>query len=563
MAREQDRPILLSIGYAACHWCHVMAHESFEDENTARMMNENFVNIKLDREERPDIDHIYQVAHQLMTRRSGGWPLTVFMDPKQVPFFIGTYFPLQEGRGMSSFLQVLMAMSDIWANRRKDIDRQGQSVCQALEGMEQGGVGAGKTLDSDLVARGLERIRRNIDPIKGGFQSAPKFAHPTAMEFCLSQAISEKNDKLLKEITNTLTIMGRSGLFDHVGGGFFRYCVDEDWQIPHFEKMLYDNGLLLNLYALAYEATGDTHYREWIEMTAAWAIREMQSPDGGFFSSLDADSEGREGSFYVWNADEIKSVLNSEEFELASALFRLDLEPNFEGRRHLTVTGKEPVMGMDAFCSDKARSVRNKLLQARAKRTRPGCDDKVLTAWNALMVKGLHRAGRVLGDPELEKNALYSLGFIRERMWDGSRLLAVHRNGTSYQNGYVNDYAYLLDALLEVRKGKTPPDYLDGMAVDVAKALITDFEDRERGGFFFTSHEHEKLLIRFRTAMDDVMPSGNSVAAAALASIGAEMQEQSFTKAASDCLDSFAGNMEDYPQGMAGMLMALSKRDTA
>ena len=335
LARSEDKPILLSIGYAACHWCHVMAHESFEDEQVANVMNDSFVNIKVDREERPDIDYIYQISHQLMSGRSGGWPLTVFMTPEQIPFFVGTYFPPSAGRGMPSFRQVLVAMSEVWKTRREDILKQNQSVLGALQSIDAKNSGT-TPLDKELVSDGAAHIATEIDPVKGGFKGAPKFANPTALEFLLSHSSSEKPGNPLKNIVNTLDIMGNSGLFDHIGGGFYRYCVDEDWAVPHFEKMLYDNGLMLSLYSRAFELTGQKRYREWIELTAEWAMREMQDPEGNFYSSLDADSEGEEGRFYVWEKGEIAQVLDSDELRIANELFGLSEEPNFEGRYHLS-----------------------------------------------------------------------------------------------------------------------------------------------------------------------------------------------------------------------------------
>ncbi len=561
LAAAQDRPILLSIGYAACHWCHVMAHESFEDEETARLMNEHFVNIKLDREERPDIDQIYQVAHQLMQRRGGGWPLTVFMTPEQVPFFIGTYFPSESRPGMMDFRQILAAMAETWRTRRDDVRLQNSNLLEAMRGLQNQDAG-GAPLDERLVLGGLRDTVGSLDPVKGGFRGAPKFPHPVALEFCVSRAISRGEHSLPDAVGKTLKAIARGGLCDHVGGGFFRYCVDEDWEVPHFEKMLYDNGQLLSLFALAYEGTGEGEYLAAATHTAEWILSEMRDPSGRLYCSLDADSEGEEGKFYAWDPDEIRATLDDREFEIARAVYGLDRAPNFEGRHHLSFRLRDPGSGADGIGPEEIRAalpgIRRKLLERRGSRPRPGCDDKTLVSWTALAAKGLLRAGRVAGHESWAQGGLRALEFIGREMWDGRMLRAAHRDGQSYLDGYLDDHAFVLDALLEAEAGPGLPDSLKGMPQGVATALVDLFEDRERGGFHFTGKDHEQLLVRLRSSMDDVMPSGNAVAASALWRLGTATGDARLTKASQDCLAAFSRNMAEYPQSSSAMLMALA-----
>ncbi|MEN8259184.1 MAG: thioredoxin domain-containing protein, partial [Pseudomonadota bacterium] len=406
-ARREDKPILLSIGYSACHWCHVMAHESFEDPDTAKVMNDLFVNIKVDREERPDIDKIYQLSHQLMTRRPGGWPLNMFLTPAEhIPFFGGTYFPKQASYNMPAFVDVLRNAADYYAHRKSDLAQHSAGFSDTLKTI------SAPPMPQPADAVPLSEARREIesvfDPEHGGFGPAPKFPHTTTIEFLLRRwAASEaKDEKALHMASKSLEMMARGGIYDQLGGGFCRYSVDDRWLIPHFEKMLYDNGLLLSLYANAWLATANPLFEKTALETAGWVMREMQSREGGYYSSLDADSEGEEGKFYVWSAEKVKSLLNRDEYAVVSTCHGLDKSPNFEGRWHLyaTKTPEEAAValgtGIEAAKQHLAGGLK-KLFLAREQRVHPGRDEKILTSWNALMIKGMAVAGRVFGREEL------------------------------------------------------------------------------------------------------------------------------------------------------------------
>ena len=398
-ARREDRPILLSIGYSACHWCHVMERESFEDAATAACMNEHFVCIKVDREERPDLDRIYQTAHQLLTRRAGGWPLTVFLTPDALlPFFAGTYFPDQPRHGMPAFVDVLNSVARFFRTQREQIDAHGRALEDAFAGIERGLSGA-VTLDAEVIAAAENQLLAQFDPRHGGFGPAPKFPHPAQLDFCLRRAAVTRTPRLRHAVLYTLERMACGGIFDHLGGGFCRYAVDERWEIPHFEKMLYDNGQLLVSYADAYSASAEPLFRDVAAQTGEWVMREMQSAEGGYYSSLDADSQGEEGRFYAWSRDEVRGLLSDAEYAAASTHWGLDAAANFEGRWHLRIAAPvtevaralgEPVAATRALLA----GARRRLFEQRAQRVRPGLDDKILTSWNGLMIKGMARAGR-------------------------------------------------------------------------------------------------------------------------------------------------------------------------
>ncbi|HET7675222.1 MAG TPA: thioredoxin domain-containing protein, partial [Gammaproteobacteria bacterium] len=396
-ARAEDKPILVSIGYSACHWCHVMAHESFEDAETADLMNALFVNVKVDREERPDLDRVYQTAHQLLSRRAGGWPLTVFLAPDDLtPFFAGTYFPREPRHGLPDFKTVLTRIDEYYRTHRADIRGQAAALAEALASMHPPAA-AGEP-DEEVLEKALQALAEQYDRRHGGFGGAPKFPRPSALQFLL-----ETDDDAAREhAIFTLARMADGGLFDQIGGGFCRYSVDAAWQIPHFEKMLYDNGALLGLYAQAYRLTGNERFAEVARLTADWVIEAMQSEEGGYFSSYDADSEGEEGKYYLWDAGQLRTLLTPDEYALAEARFGLDGTPNFEGRWHLNVHKSLAELAKDfeeppQTVAEKLESIRTKLLKARAQRVPPARDDKILTAWNGLMIRGMAQAGALLG----------------------------------------------------------------------------------------------------------------------------------------------------------------------
>ncbi|MDH3319588.1 MAG: thioredoxin domain-containing protein, partial [Betaproteobacteria bacterium] len=405
-ARAADRPILLSVGYSACHWCHVMAHESFEDPEVAAVMNRHFVNIKVDREERPDLDQIYQTAHQMLAQRGGGWPLTMFLTPEGMPFWGGTYFPKTPRYGSPGFVEILERIAEVWREQRAAIGEQGEQLTLAFARLQPPAAAGNAALDGEPLRAALEVLRSSFDARDGGFGGAPKFPHATDLELCLRRGETAMVD-------TTLRRMCEGGLFDQLGGGFCRYSVDAQWAIPHFEKMLYDNGPLLALLADAWLVSGDDLYARCADATAGWIQREMQSPEGGYYASLDADSEHEEGKYYVWDAAEVRALLTTEEWGALAPHFGLDGAPNFEGRHwHLRIARPLREGGEALLASAKA-----KLSAAREKRARPGRDEKVLASWNALAIHGMAHAGRVLGRPEWVASARRALQFLRSRMW--------------------------------------------------------------------------------------------------------------------------------------------------
>jgi uncharacterized protein YyaL (SSP411 family) len=573
LAREQDKPILLSIGYSACHWCHVMAHESFEDPATAEVMNLLFVNIKVDREERPDLDKIYQTAHQLLARRPGGWPLTVFLTPEdQTPFFAGTYFPREPRHGLPAFTGLLRSIEQAYREQGGEIRQQNDSLMQALASLEP------RAADSVPDTAPLEGARRQLagsfDAEHGGFGQAPKFPHPGNLELLLrhwSATVADAEDddggegdiKALHMARFTLERMVRGGMNDQLGGGFCRYSVDDLWMIPHFEKMLYDNGPLLALCCDAFNATGEPVFRDAAAATADWAMREMQSPEGGFYSSLDADSEGEEGRFYVWDRAEVESLLEPAEWALFAPVFGLDRPPNFEGRWHLHQYRTPEAVAADAGLNpDEATtllaSARAKLIAARAQRVHPGRDEKVLTSWNALMIKGMARAARTLGRLDLLDSAERALAFIRDHLWRDGRLLATCKDGRAHLDAYLDDYALLLDALLELLQVRWRRADLD-WAVALADLLLAHFLDPDQGGFHFTADDHEALISRPKPLGDESMPSGNGVAAHALQRLGHLLGEHRYLDAAAATLRFAAEPMRRVPYAHATLLMALDE----
>jgi uncharacterized protein YyaL (SSP411 family) len=545
-ARTENQPILLSIGYSACHWCHVMAHESFEDAATAAVMNRLFVNIKVDREERPDLDQIYQSAHQMLTGRAGGWPLTLFLTPEGTPFYGGTYFPKESRYGLPGFVELCERIGEIWNTRRHDIDKQNREL---LAVMNRRPPVQAIELDDQPIDHLRSILLGSFDRQLGGFGGAPKFPHPTDLAFLLHRAgDTDAQDAALF----TLRRMAEGGIHDQLGGGFCRYSVDERWEIPHFEKMLYDNGPLLGLYADAYALTGEAYFKQVAEGIVGWLLREMTSPEGAFYSSLDADSEHEEGKFYVWDRAQVALLLTPQESALAGRHWGLDQPPNFEGRHwHLKVAA--PLAEGDTALLASARA---KLFAAREKRIRPGCDDKILTSWNALMIEGLAHAARMLRRTDWLAAAQWALDFLHERHWRAGRLLATSRAGRAHLPAYLDDHAFLLGALVELLQAGYRAEDL-AFARQLADALLEHFEDRERGGFFFTAHDHERLIQRPKSAHDNAMPSGNGVAALALLRLGHLLGEVRYLDAARRTLDCFMPQMRHHAGGCATLVAAL------
>jgi uncharacterized protein YyaL (SSP411 family) len=546
-ARREDKPILLSVGYSACHWCHVMAHESFEDPAVAAVMNRLFVNVKVDREERPDLDQIYQTAHQMLAQRPGGWPLTMFLSPDGTPFFGGTYFPKAARFGLPGFPDLCERIAAIWRDKQADIASQNSEVQKALARTLPRRAPRRPELSDDVVRAVLDSLRASFDARFGGFGAAPKFPHPTDLELCLRKGETDIAHTTLKR-------MCEGGIYDQLGGGFSRYSVDAQWMIPHFEKMLYDNGPLLSLLADAWLVRGDPLYARCAAETAGWIMREMQSPEGGYYSSLDADSEHEEGKFYVWSREEAQAALTGEEYAVVSSHFGLDQPPNFENRHwHLHVArlvepGKEGIL-------EKAKQ---KLFTARGKRVRPGRDEKVLASWNALAIRAMAHAGRVFSRESWVSSARRALEFIRNRMWRDGRLLATYKDGHAHLAAYLDDYAYLMAALIELLQCEFLPRDLE-FAEQLAEVLLAQFEDREGGGFFFTARDHELLIHRPKPGYDNATPSGNAVAAWALGRLAALTGEERYAAAAERTLELFYPMMRDSPAGYGAMTIALDE----
>ena len=569
LAKESGKPILLSIGYSACHWCHVMAHESFEDEATAALMNKLFVNIKVDREERPDLDMIYQKAHQLLTQRPGGWPLTMFIDPEeQRPFFGGTYFPDKARYNMPAFTDLITRVAAYFNDEKEEIRSQGQQLVGVFTRLDPDPPFGRDKLTAAPLQSAQQQIAQNFDREYGGTGDAPKFPHPSTLDRVLrhwrdSAHGDEPDIDALFMVTLSLTRMAEGGLYDQLGGGFCRYSVDRFWQIPHFEKMLYDNGPLLALYAQTYLATGEDLFARTARDTADWIVADMQSPEGGFYSSRDADSAGGEGLFYVWTPDEVQSLLTAEQYAIFAPYFGLNVAANFEGKWHLSV--RESVKTL-ADASGKTETelvktidaARATLLTARAQRIAPDRDEKQLTSWNALAIRGLAIAGRALEQPDHIKAAQKAADFIFENLLQDGRLLASHKNGRSKFAAYLDDHAFLLDALLELLQAQWNSRYME-FAITLADLLLEHFYDGEAGGFYFTADDHETLMHRLKPLADEAMPSGNGIAAFALQRLGFILGETRYLDAAEKTLRFACRAMDEYPHGHVSLITALEE----
>ncbi|MFZ2541992.1 MAG: thioredoxin domain-containing protein [Gallionella sp.] len=543
-AREQDKPILLSIGYSACHWCHVMAHESFEDADVATVMNRHFINIKVDREERPDLDQVYQSAHHMLTQRNGGWPLTMFLSPNGTPFFGGTYFPKQARYNLPAFPDLLVRVAQVYAESRAELATQGEHLIAALAQMLPKPSHSEVSLNDQPLELAVRQHKKNYDSVHGGFGGAPKFLHPAKLDLLLRRAQVTDDQQARRIVLHTLQQMAHGGLYDQLGGGFCRYSVDDVWDIPHFEKMLYDNGLLLGLYCDAWQSGNDPLLAHVVEQTAAWVLREMQSPEGGYYSSLDADSEHEEGKFYVWQRDEIRQLLNDDEYALIEPYYGLNRPTNFEHHAwnlRVCTPLAEIALRMDISPEQADAllgSARTKLYAVREQRIRPGRDEKILAAWNGLMITGMARAARVFDRPDRLDSAQRAMDFVRSTLWRDGRLLATYKDGKAHLNAYLDDHAFLLNALLELMQTEFRSADL-AFAVQLADTLLARFEDQPNGGFFFTSHDHEVLIQRNKIGQDNATPSGNGIAAHALLRLAALTGKTTYAEAAERSLKLF------------------------
>jgi uncharacterized protein YyaL (SSP411 family) len=559
-AREEDRPILLSVGYSACHWCHVMERESFEDDETARMMNEHFVNIKVDREERPDIDSIYMAAVQAITRH-GGWPMTVFLTPDGSPFYGGTYFPPVPSRNMPSFQQLLLSIADAYENRRVEVLQSAGSIRDFLRASTSAAMPEAEAAGTELLDRAAASLLPQLDRRFGGFGAAPKFPQAMNLEVLLRHHHRTGDRSALDGVELSLRSMANGGIYDHLGGGFARYSVDAYWLVPHFEKMLYDNALLSRLYLETYQATKDAFYLRIAEETLDYVLREMTSEEGGFYSAEDADSEGEEGKFYVWTPEELESVLDLEEAGLAARYWDVTERGNFEGKSILHVPRPPEAVAEEFGLSsgelgERITRIRSKLFAAREGRIRPGRDEKILAAWNGLMLRSFALAARVTGREDYREAAVRNATFIVEKMKEDGRIHRSYKDGRARFNGYLEDYAMVADGLVAVYEATFETRWL--VEADALMGAVSElFWDEESRAYYDTPADHEELLTRPRDVYDNAAPSGTSVATEVLLRLSLFLDRSDYRQRAEDILGELAGGMEKVPGAFGRLLCAL------
>jgi uncharacterized protein YyaL (SSP411 family) len=560
-ARQEDKPILLSIGYSACHWCHVMEKECFENEQIAQLMNERFISIKVDREERPDLDEIYMNAAQLMTG-GGGWPLNVFLTPALLPFHAGTYFPPEDRGGMPGFPKILAVVADYYKNRKDEVLKINAQIQETL--LQITSIHSCKEiLEQKPLAKAVEVLEGQFDPYHGGFGGAPKFPSSLSLSFLLRYWRMSGAKKALEMVETTLEKMASGGMFDHLGGGFHRYSVDERWLIPHFEKMLYDNALLCRTYVEAFQATGKERYRRVAEDILDYVLREMKSPEGGFYSAEDADSEGEEGKFYVWTRDQVKKVLGKELGIPFCAYYGVGQQGNFEGESSTLniASSLEKVAGLYGMTVQALEKMleegRKTLFKEREKRVRPHRDEKILTSWNALMISGLTDGFRIAGEDRYLGGAKKAARFILEKMVKDGCLMRVFNKGQARVKGYSEDYSFFIQALIDLYEATFDSLWLK-RAVELNQEMIRQFWDEDQGGFFFTGKENEALIARSKNPYDNVTPSSNSVAVFNLIRLGSLTGDETLKHRAEQVLQLFYGLLTEQPSGFTHMLSGLS-----
>ena len=560
-ARAENRPIMLSIGYSACHWCHVMEHESFENPQIAGVMNEHFINIKVDREERPDLDDIYMNAVTTMTG-SGGWPMTVFLTPELKPFYGGTYFPPDDRHGRPGFPRILMAVSQFYKDRRADAEEQGNKLQERLAEFAQF-TSTVDTINTPLLDEAQDEIEGNFDRVNGGFGTQPKFPGSMSLAFCLREHVRTGKQTLLDVVTTSLRKMGHGGIYDQLGGGFHRYSVDAEWLIPHFEKMLYDNALLMRTYIEAYQFNKNPMFHRIIEETAQYIIREMLQPGGGFYATQDADSEDEEGKFFAWSPEEIHEVLGEEDGKLFCRYYGVDEGGNFEhGKSVLHVNvAIDPLAAHLNVDSNHFRKVltegRGKLFALREQRVKPDRDDKILTDWNALMIGSMAQAYMVLGNRAYLRAAEGSMRFILDTLCKDGRLLHVYKDGIAKLNGYLDDYAFTIGALIDLYEATFEPSWLE-TALSLNDTMNDQFWDDKDGAYFFTSADHEQLIVRSKNPYDNAVPSGNSVAVHNLLRLSAYTGRSDLRDKAERTLIVFHDMIKASPGGFGQLLCGLA-----
>ena len=561
LAKKENKPILLSIGYSACHWCHVMERESFENQAIADLMNRYFVNIKVDREERPDLDEIYMQATTAMNQGHGGWPMTVFLTPDQEPIFAGTYFPPTDRYGRPGFGSILTNIGEGWKKDQSNIAQQASRFTarlrNALQPASPLAVGAAEIEDA------VKQYARDFDARYGGFGRAPKFPPATGLSFLLRQYHWSREKKILAMVTKTLDGMAEGGLYDHIGGGFARYSTDDEWLAPHFEKMLYDNALLARTYVEAFQVTGENRYRQVATETLDYILREMTAPEGGFYSATDADSEGVEGKFFVWTPEQIREILtNEQDATRFCAYYDITDEGNWEHTNIPRTKKSLETVAEELGCSpedlrETIMRAKPTVYQARLKRVPPGLDDKIITAWNGMMIGTMAEAGRVFNHQPYLDGAIRAADFLLTTLSrPESRLWRTYRAGHAHLNACLEDYAYAAEAMIDVYEATGHERYLHE-GVSLAERLLEDFEDRDHGGFFTTAADHEALIIRGREGADGATPSGNAVAASALARLSFHGDREDFRKAATNAIRAYGQQIGQVPRGFPKSLMVV------
>jgi len=558
-AQSENKPVLLSIGYSACHWCHVMEHESFENEKIAALMNDLFVSIKVDREERPDLDEIYMNAVQMLTGR-GGWPMTIFLTPEGKPFYGGTYFPPEDRQGMPGFPRVLTGVAQAYREKPQDVEKSVEQILSALKRMSESH-DSKAAFSPDAIAESAEQISRAYDSDHGGLGHAPKFPHAGVYELFLRHYHQSKNLRFLEIVTHTLTKMAQGGIYDHLGGGFHRYSVDERWLVPHFEKMLYDNAQLLRIYAQLYCITGNELFKNVTEETADYLLREMLHSEGGFYSTQDADSEGEEGKFFIWSPQEINAILGEEAGEIFARIYDVSDFGNFEGKNIL-----HPILSLEQASKLFRKDVREiaalvadskeKLFHEREKRIKPFRDEKIITSWNGLVLSGLAEAINISPKRAYVESANRTVQFIFSKMFRDGHLLHTYKDGKAKLLGYLDDYAFLAVGLLDLYETTFDRTHFE-CAIELADAMLSEFWDEKDGAFFYTGKSHEQLISRAKPVFDASIPSGNSIATHLLLRLYHLTGREDYLKRAEAVLRTYYDVMMSQPFGFAHMLCAL------
>jgi uncharacterized protein YyaL (SSP411 family) len=558
-AKNENKPVLLSIGYSACHWCHVMERESFENEKIAKLMNELFVNIKVDREERPDLDEIYMNAVQMLTGR-GGWPMTVFLTPDGKPFYGGTYFPPEDRHGMPGFPRILLGVAQAYRERPQDVQNSVEQIRAALQRLSQSKPSK-QPFAPDTIARVSEEISQAFDSENGGLGQAPKFPHPGVYELFLRHYHRSRNPRYLEMVTHTLTKMADGGIYDHLGGGFHRYSVDAKWLVPHFEKMLYDNAQLVRIYSQAYALTGSALFKTVVEETIDYLLREMLHLEGGFYSTQDADSEGEEGKFFVWTPEEVNRILDEQTAEVFSRIYDVTEFGNFEGKnilhRVLTFEQAARLFKRDIkTIEDLVSRAKRNLFQEREKRIKPFRDEKIITSWNGLMLSGLAEAIKIAPKPSYLEAATRTVEFIFDKLYRDTHLLHTYKDGIAKLPGYLDDYAFLGVGLLDLYEATFDRSALE-RAIELADSMLDEFSDPGDGAFFSTGKSHEQLISRPKPAFDGSIPSGNALAAQLLLRLYHYMGREEYLRKGEAVMQSYKTGIESQPFGFAHMLCAL------